>query len=75
MAKNMSDTHRITDSPRLLNIKKASLYSGIPIWGIRNLIWNEQLPHITIGKKFYIDVNDIEVWINNNKVCPGNLHE
>lgn len=71
MANNISDTHIANGRPRLLNIKKASLYSGIPIWGIRNLIWNEQLPFLKIGKKFYLDVNDIDKWICENKQCPG----
>ncbi len=53
--------------PRLLNIKKASLYSGIPIWGIRQLIGNEQIKFIKLGNKFYLDVQDIEEWINASK--------
>jgi len=63
------------NSPRLLSIKKASIYSGIPIWGIRNLIWNEQIPFIRIGKKLYLDVEDIENWIKHNKVIPESVYQ
>lgn len=54
-------------NPRLLNIKKASLYTGLPVWAIRNLVWNQKIPFIKIGTKYYLDVNDIESWIKKNK--------
>lgn len=54
-------------TPRLLNIKKASLYSGLPIWAIRQLIWGDKLPYIKLGTKYYLDITDIENWINANK--------
>ena len=68
-------THIKDDAPRLLSIKKASVYSGIPIWGIRSLIWNEQIPFIRIGKKLYLDVEDIENWIKHNKVIPESISQ
>lgn len=54
--------------PKLLNIKKASIYSGIPVWGIRQLIWNEQIPYIRLGVKYYIARDDLDSWIENNKI-------
>lgn len=60
------------DNPRLLTIKKASIYTGIPIWGIRELIWGEQIPYIKLGNKFYLDRDDIETWIRENKQGQDN---
>ena len=59
---NMKDT-----ISRLLTIKKAAIYSGIPIWGLRGLIGIEAIPFIKLGNKFYLDVQDIEDWIQSNK--------
>ena len=63
-------TNTTGNIPKLLNIKKASVYSGIPIWGIRQLIWNEQIPYLKITTKYYLVVEDIDSWINKNKTIP-----
>lgn len=55
------------DWPRLLNVKKASLYSGLPIWAIRQLIWGGKIPTVRTGRTYYISVEDMERWINDNK--------
>ena len=66
------DKDIIGQPPRLLNIKKASLYSGLPIWAIRQLIWNEKIPYIKMGVKYYLDITDIEGWIRLNKIQKEN---
>jgi len=58
----------ISATPRLLTIKKASLYSGLPVWAIRQLIWSEKIAYIRLGAKYYLDITDIEDWIRLNKI-------
>ncbi len=65
-----TQAHRI-DSPmcaRLLTIRKASEYTGLPVWSIRTLLWNGRLPFIRIGHTQYIDRQDLDAFIDREKV-------
>ncbi len=55
--------------PRLLPLKDAASYLGLTVWGIRERIWSGQLPVVTFpgGRKQYIDTEDIEKFIRDNK--------
>ena len=55
--------------PRLLPLKSATEYLGITLWAIRERIWAGQLPVVQWpgGRKQYIDVKDIEAFIQKNK--------
>jgi predicted site-specific integrase-resolvase len=55
--------------PRLLPLKEAASYLGLTVWGIRERIWAGQLPVVTFpgGRKQYIDTEDIEKFIRDNK--------
>lgn len=52
---------------RLFNLKEAALYMGRPVWGIRSLIWAGKLPYIQDGRKQFIDVRDLDSYIEQNK--------
>jgi excisionase family DNA binding protein len=56
-------------SPRLLPIKQAAQYLGLTVWAIRERIWAGQIPVVQFpgGRKQYIDVRDLDDFINNNK--------
>lgn len=58
--------------PKLLSIKETALYLGIPIWRVRQLIWNNKIPFIQTGnggwKKYYIAIEDLDNWIARNKI-------
>jgi excisionase family DNA binding protein len=61
--------HRI-NSPmhkRLFNLKEAAEYLGRPVWGVRTLIWNGKLPVIQDGRKYFIDIYDLESYIETQK--------
>jgi len=55
--------------PRLLPLKKAAGYLGLTIWGLRERVWQGQIPVVRFpgGRKMFIDVKDIESFILQNK--------
>ncbi len=55
--------------PRLLPLKEAAAYLGLTVWAMRERIWSGQLPVVTFpnGRKQYIDTEDIEKFILDNK--------
>ena len=76
MSKRTGITHKKTAQgivnpmlPRLLPLKEAASYLGLTVWGIRERIWSGQLPVVTFpgGRKQYIDTEDIEKFIRDNK--------
>jgi excisionase family DNA binding protein len=56
-------------SPRLLPLKAAAEYLGLTVGAIRERIWAGQIPVVQFhgGRKQYIDVQDLEAFIQNNK--------
>lgn len=65
--KFMDNESEITYCPRLLTIKKASVYSGLTIWTLREMIWNRIIPYIQVKRTYFIDREDLDKWIDNNK--------
>ena len=64
---------RLTGSqmgPRLLPLKQAAEYSGLTIWCLRERIWAGELAVIQFngGRKQYIDRQDLDKLIDDNKV-------
>ena len=64
-------TQRIANpmSPRLLPLKKAADYIGLTVWALRERIWAGDIPVVRFpgGRKQFIDVKDIEAFIERNK--------
>jgi hypothetical protein len=56
-------------SPRLLTIKKAATVLGLSTWGMRERVWQGQIPVVKFdgGRKQYIDVQDLENFIQTHK--------
>ena len=54
-------------SKRLYTLKDAALYLGRPVWGMRELIWAGKMPYIKDGRKQYIDIIDLDNYIESNK--------
>ena len=52
---------------RLFDLKEASVYLGRPIFSVRTLIWNGALPVIKDGRKLYLDIVDMDTYIERNK--------
>lgn len=64
-------TQRIANpmGPRLLPLKKAANYIGLTVWALRERIWAGDIPVVRFpgGRKQFIDVKDIEAFIERNK--------
>jgi hypothetical protein len=52
---------------RLFDLKEAAIYLGRPVFSVRTLIWNGALPVIKDGRKLYLDVVDMNDYIERNK--------
>ena len=55
--------------PRLLPLKKAANYLGLTVWAMRERIWAGQIPVVQFpnGRKQYIDIQDLDKLIQDNK--------
>ena len=56
-------------SPRLLPLKKAAKMLGLSVYGMRERIWNGQIPVVRFsdGGKMYVDSRDLEKFIQKHK--------
>ena len=54
---------------RLYSLKEGAEYLGRPIWGMRELIWSRVIPVVKQSgcRKIYLDVKDLDAFIENNK--------
>ena len=52
---------------RLYSIKELVREVGATAWFWRTQIWDGQLPYVQVGKKMFIDSNDVEEFIQKHK--------
>jgi excisionase family DNA binding protein len=52
---------------RLFDLKSAATYLGRPVWGVRTLVWNGELPVVRSGRKMYLDIEDMNRYIERQK--------
>lgn len=52
---------------RLYDLKEAAIYLGRPVFSVRGLIWKGALPYVKEGRRQYLDVNDMDRYIERNK--------
>jgi len=57
-------------SKRLYTLKEAAEYLGRSEWSMRELIWARKIPVVREdgGRKIYLDVSDLDRFIEQNKV-------
>ena len=53
---------------RLLSIKDLVTEFGITDWFWRTQIWDKKLPYIQVGRKMFIDRQDVESFLDKNKI-------
>ena len=53
---------------RLYSIKELVLEIGATEWFWRTQIWDGQLPYVQIGRKMFIELKDIDIFIQKNKM-------
>ncbi len=56
--------------PRLLPLKAAGELLGLSTWALRERIWAGQIPVVRFpgGRKLYIDVRDLDRFVEKNKI-------
>ena len=58
---------------RLLTLPSAAQYLGCTLWAIRELIWKGELPYTQFGKRFQVDVRDLDELVERQKRCEGSV--
>ena len=53
---------------RLYDLKEAAYYLGRPVFSVRTLIWNGALPVVKEGRKMYLDIYDLDKYVDRNKM-------
>ena len=53
---------------RLYSIAEAAEYIGRSPWAVRSLVWSGKLAAVRDGKRIFLDVFDLDAWIEKNKV-------
>ena len=62
----MSQTPRVIKRP--YSIDEAAQYLGRSEWAVRRLIWAGKLPQVRCGKRIHLDIQDLERFIDVNKI-------
>lgn len=62
----MVQTHLVRK--RLFSLKEAALFLGRSTWSVRRLIWSGELPQVRAGGRVHVDVQDMDHFIDRNKV-------
>jgi hypothetical protein len=68
-SKDFKKAQRI-DNPlhkRLFDLKEAAVYLGRPVFSVRGLIWKGALPYVKEGRRQYVDIYDLDKYIEQNK--------
>jgi excisionase family DNA binding protein len=54
---------------RLYTLKEAADYLGRSVWGMRDLIWKQELPVVmnSGGRKIFIDVQNLDAYVSDHK--------
>lgn len=53
---------------RLFDLREAAHYLGRPVFSVRTLIWQGSLPVVKEGRKMYLDILDLDEYVNRNKM-------
>ncbi len=40
---------------------------GFSPWTVRGLIWKGEIAHINVAGKYFLDITDMDKWIENSK--------
>lgn len=59
------------EKKRLYSVKEASTFLGRSTWSVREMLWAGKLPYIKDGKRIFIDILDMERWIEQSKTTFG----
>ena len=60
-----------TVEKRLYSVKEAGKYLGRSPWAIRHLIWSGELPQVRQGRRVFVDIQDLENFVERFKVVEA----
>lgn len=66
MRPQLADTNHLRS--RLLTVEQAAEYLNRTRDAMRHLVHDGKLPTVRADKRVFIDVEDLDAWIRNNKV-------
>ena len=52
---------------RLLTVEEASVYIGRSVCALRELYWAGKIPIVKSDRRIFLDVYDLDKWIEQNK--------
>ncbi len=52
---------------RLYDLEAIRIYLGIPVHTVREIIWRGDLPYVRIGRRHYLDIRDVDQFIEQSK--------
>lgn len=53
---------------RLFTVREASVYIGRSVNALRELIWAGKLPIVRPDRKIFLDIQDLDKWIEQSKI-------
>jgi excisionase family DNA binding protein len=53
---------------RLYTLPEAARYLGRTLWSMRELVWAGKIPIIRDGKRIFVDIKDLELYITKHKM-------
>ena len=53
---------------RLYSIKESAVYLGRTACAVREMLWAGKMPYVKDGKRIMIDIQDMNKWIDRNKI-------
>ena len=59
--------NKLIPRKRLYTVVESAEYLGHTVWGIRSLIWAKTLPVVQHGRKQFLDLFDLDAFIEKNK--------
>src|SRR5882762_12044601 len=62
---------RMSVGARLLTLPEAARYLGCTVWAVRELIWKGELHYTRFGKRFQVDLRDLDLLIDREKRQDG----
>ena len=68
---NGAISEAVATPQRLLTLPEAARYLGCKLWSVRELIWKGQIPYTRIGRRFQVDVRDLDDLVEREKRCEG----
>jgi len=57
-----------TPPRRLYDLAAVGCYLGMPVYSVREMLWRGDVPYVRIGRRQYVDLRDLDAFIEQAKV-------